>query len=147
MRTRPRFVLPLLFLVTAALARPLHASDPTTADCLSASEASLKLRGEHKLREARGQLLVCASASCPADVRNECVRRVDPVNAAIPTIIFEAKDAAGNDMSAVTITMHGHPLRQSGGESDLARRRDAHVPVRGGGDAADGEDPRHLRSR
>jgi hypothetical protein len=112
MRTRPRFVLPLLFLVTAALARPLRASDPTTADCLSASEASLKLRGEHKLREARGQLLVCASASCPADVRNECVRRVDPVNAAIPTIIFEAKDAAGNDMTAVKVTMDGQPLAE-----------------------------------
>lgn len=112
MRPRPRFVLPLLFLVTAALARPLRASDPTTADCLSASEASLKLRGEHKLREARGQLLVCASASCPADVRNECVRRVDPVNAAIPTIIFEAKDAAGNDMTAVKVTMDGQPLAE-----------------------------------
>jgi hypothetical protein len=110
MRPQPRFVFPLLFLATAALARPLHAADPTTADCLSASEASLKLRGEHKLREARGQLLVCASASCPADVRNECVRRVDPVNAAIPTIIFEAKDAAGNDMTAVKVTMDGQPL-------------------------------------
>jgi hypothetical protein len=110
MRPQPRFVFPLLFLAAAALARPLHAADPTTVDCLSASEASLKLRGEHKLREARGQLLVCASASCPADVRNECVRRVDPVNAAIPTIIFEAKDAAGNDMTAVKVTMDGQPL-------------------------------------
>ena len=79
---------------------------------MSASEASLKLRGEHKLREARSQLLVCASASCPADVRNECVRRVDPVNAAIPTIIFEAKDAAGNDMTAVKVTMDGQPLAE-----------------------------------
>src|SRR5579863_741315 len=110
MRSPPQFVVPLLFLAATPLTSLAQAADPTTADCLSASEASLKLRGEHRLREARGQLLVCAAASCPEDVRNECVRRIDPVNAAIPTIIFEAKDAAGNDMTAVRVTMDGQPI-------------------------------------
>jgi hypothetical protein len=86
------------------------AADPTTADCLSASESSLKLRGEHKLRDARNHALVCAAANCPADVRNECLRRVEQVNAAMPTIVFEAKDGAGNDLVAVRVSMDGENL-------------------------------------
>jgi len=77
--------------LTTSLAR---AADPTTADCLNASESSIKLRSDHKLRAAREQLLVCSLAACPTDVRAECARRVEIVNASIPTIVFEAKDAA-----------------------------------------------------
>jgi hypothetical protein len=90
--------------------RRAAAADPTTADCLSASESSLRLRGQHKLRNARNQLLVCAAANCPADVRTECLRRVEQVNLAIPTLVFEAKDEAGNDLSAVRVTMDGESI-------------------------------------
>jgi hypothetical protein len=88
------------------------AADPTTGDCLAASEASLKSGNEHHLRTERNQLLVCAAASCPADIRKECVRRVDEVNTAIPTIIFEAKDGSGKDLSAVKVTMDGDALAE-----------------------------------
>ena len=86
------------------------AADPTTSDCMKAADASLDLRAARKLRDARAQLLVCSSASCPGDVRTECMRRVELVNASIPTIVFEAKDAAGNDVTGVKITMDGQPL-------------------------------------
>jgi hypothetical protein len=91
-------------------ARPARAADPTTADCLSASETSLALRNQHQLRAARAQLLVCAHASCPADVRKECTRRVSDINAAMPTVVFEAKDTSGNDISAVKVSIDGQPL-------------------------------------
>lgn len=97
---------------TAFSSAPARAADPTTADCLAAAEASLKSGNEHRLRAARGQLLVCAAPSCPADILKECVRRVEEVNAAIPTIIFEAKDAVGNDLSAVKVTMDGEVLSE-----------------------------------
>lgn len=97
---------------TAAAARPVLAADPTTADCLSASESSLSLRNQHKLRDARASLLICAAPSCPADVRAECARRVSEVNAAIPTIVFEAKDLVGNDLSAVKVSIDGQPLAE-----------------------------------
>jgi len=87
-----------------------HAADPTTADCLTASEKSIALRNQHNLRAARAELLVCAAANCPTDVRNECTRRVAEVNAAMPTIVFEAKMANGNDVSAVKVTMDGQTL-------------------------------------
>jgi hypothetical protein len=91
---------------------PAHAADPTTSDCLGASESSISLRNQHKLRAALAQLLVCAAPTCPADVRGECTRRVAEVNAAIPTIVFEVKDASGNDLSAIKVSMDGQPLAE-----------------------------------
>ena len=88
------------------------AAHPTTRECLAASEASLKAGNEHKLRVERAALLICAAASCPADVRRECIRRVDEVNAAIPTIIFVAKDASGSDLGAVKVVMDGDVLAE-----------------------------------
>jgi hypothetical protein len=101
--------------VVAALVfagRTARAADPTTADCLAASESSLTLRNQHHLRDARAQLLICSAASCPGDIRAECIRRVGEVNAAIPTIVFAAKDGAGNDIGAVKVSMNGVPLAE-----------------------------------
>src|SRR5438105_11962894 len=107
MRTSLLFTAAAAALLCGATAR---ADDPTTADCLGASEASLKLGNEHKLRAERAQLLVCATATCPADIRKECLARVDEVNAQIPTVVFSAKDPSGADLSAVKVTMDGETL-------------------------------------
>ncbi|MFZ5892292.1 MAG: hypothetical protein ACOY0T_14635 [Myxococcota bacterium] len=101
-----------LLCLSVLLASSARAADPTTADCLAASDASLKAGNEHKLRAERAQLLICAAPSCPADIRKECTRRVEEVNAAIPTIVFEVKDAAGNDLSAVKVSMDGEVLAE-----------------------------------
>jgi hypothetical protein len=85
--------------------RDLHAADPTVAECLAASHASLQTEAAHKLRAERAQLLVCAADSCPKDIRKDCVSRVDEVTARIPTIIFAAKDGSGADLSDVKVTM------------------------------------------
>ncbi|HEV3190174.1 MAG TPA: hypothetical protein VGY54_06730 [Polyangiaceae bacterium] len=86
------------------------AATPTTAECLSAADSSLQLRGEHKLRAARAQVLICASPSCPAAIQTVCLGRVDQINAALPTVVFEAKDPLGNDLPNVRATMDGQPL-------------------------------------
>ena len=93
-----------------AAATPARAADPTTAECLSANEASLAARGQQKLRDARAKLLTCAAASCPRDVREECTRGINEINAALPTIVFEATDEAGADLIAVKVTMDGEVL-------------------------------------
>jgi hypothetical protein len=87
-------------------------SDPTTLDCLTANESSLTLRGRNELRAARAQLLVCSAASCPTDIRNECIRRVAEVNQAVPTIVFEAKDASGRNLLEVVVQMDGELLAE-----------------------------------
>jgi hypothetical protein len=88
-------------------AAPARAADPSVNDCLMAAEASLKLRAEHKLRLTRTQLLVCSSSSCPGEVRQECMHRIDEVNAASPTIVLAVKNRAGQDLSAVKVTVDG----------------------------------------
>ncbi len=88
------------------------AAAPTTSDCLGASEASFESGHAHELRRERTQLLVCAAPSCPADIRKECIRRVEEVNAAIPTIIFDAKDGLGADVIAVRVTMDREVLTE-----------------------------------
>jgi hypothetical protein len=107
-RRRSCSLLALVAAVFTTAASP--AAEPSKVDCLTASEAWLKLRSEGKLRDARTQLLVCAAASCPADVRDECSSHIAAVNAAIPSIVFMAKDAAGSDVAAVTVTMDGQWL-------------------------------------
>jgi hypothetical protein len=93
--------------------RSALAADPTTADCLAASEASLKAANVHHLRAERGYLLICAASSCPGDIRKECLRRVDEVNADIPTMVFSARDgSSGNELSAVKVTMDGEVLAE-----------------------------------
>jgi hypothetical protein len=108
-----RFV-SLLFRVTAGLSlfvcAPARAAEPSTTECLAASDASLKAGNEHKLRAERQQLLICASSSCPGEIRKECARRVEEVNSSIPTLVFQAKDPTGADLSDVKVTMDGDVL-------------------------------------
>jgi hypothetical protein len=86
------------------------ADEPTIADCLASNEAAIKAGNEHKLRAERAQFLLCASESCPADIRKACTGHVQAVNAEVPTIIFTAKDAAGADLTDVKVTMDGELL-------------------------------------
>jgi hypothetical protein len=92
--------------------RTALAADPTTADCLAASDAANKLAAQHKLRAQRSQLLVCAASSCPGDIRKDCSSRVETLNAEIPTVIFDAKDPSGAELSAVKVTMDGEVLTE-----------------------------------
>jgi hypothetical protein len=102
----------LLFGALLVAPRAANAAEPTTMECLAASENSLTLSSQHKLRAERAQLLICSAVSCPVEVRKECLSRVDAANAAIPALVFEAKDGAGKDLSAVKVTMDGELLAE-----------------------------------
>jgi hypothetical protein len=107
--TRAR-ALVLAAVATASLAPSAQAANPSKAECLAASEAWIKAHKANHLRDARAQLLVCAAPSCPADVREECARHVPDVARQIPSVVFAAKDGAGADLGAVTVTMDGQPF-------------------------------------
>jgi hypothetical protein len=99
--------------IYAALVVPLLASAPARADdatCVAASERALTLWKGGQLHEARKQLAACADAGCPGEVKTECAKRIDEVNAAMPTLVFAATDAAGNDLHDVRVAMDGAPL-------------------------------------
>jgi hypothetical protein len=96
------FVALPLFMASQALA-----ATPTPRQCVAANEASVKLSDEQKMRAAREQLLVCASPSCPKEVRAECTRQIDDINAHLPTVVFSVKTSLGEDVAAVRVTMDG----------------------------------------
>ncbi len=89
-----------------------RAEDPTKAGCIAANEAAQTLRDTGKLQAARAQLLICVAQSCPGVVRADCAEQLAAVDKAMPSIVFAVKDAAGNDLSAVTVTMDGNPFAE-----------------------------------
>ena len=104
---RPAAALALGVLLSSS---PALGAPPTKEACVAANEAAQDLRQAGKLREAREKLLLCISNACPGPVREDCVQRLSEVNAAMPTIVFEVKDASGNDVVAARVTVDGKPL-------------------------------------
>src|ERR1700722_13627168 len=105
-----------LVCIAAGVAAQVHspsraeAADPAVEQCVAANEQSGPLKQAGKLREAKASLLRCAAPSCPRRGRNDCIAGATQLDAAIPTIVFVAQDAAGNDVGAVRVKMDGLPL-------------------------------------
>ncbi len=85
-------------------------TNATTNKCIAANEDAIRFRAEHKFRQAREQAIVCAADTCPGAIREVCRKRVTDLDAAIPTIVFEVRDARGRDLDQVRVTMDGEPL-------------------------------------
>jgi hypothetical protein len=103
----------LAVMVTADLLMVSHdarAASPTLAECVAANEQAGPLEQAGSLRAARASLMQCVAPSCPAVVRDDCAKRETQLAAAIPSVVFEAKDGAGNDLSAVIVTVDGAVL-------------------------------------
>ena len=109
----------------------VFASGPALADltkdqCIDANGKGQELRREGSFAAARLQLRQCATPSCPAMVRDDCTRRLDELESAQPTILFDVKDATGTDLIDVRVSVDGQPLvlppeRQAGESSTRAR--------------------------
>jgi hypothetical protein len=84
--------------------------DMTKDQCIEANTEGQHLVLDGKLRAARAELESCAAAACPTIIRNDCVKRLDELNTLQPAVVFEAKDASGSDLAAVTVTMDGVSL-------------------------------------
>ena len=96
-------LLALLALEGSAMA----GGSPITAQCIAANEKSVSARSANHLKEARTRALECAASACPAEVRVECTRRANDLTTAIPSVVFETKTDAGEDVSGVTFTLDG----------------------------------------
>jgi hypothetical protein len=101
--------------IALSLAAVAYAADPTKEECIASSERGQELRSATKLSDARAQFGICVAASCPGPIREDCVQRLDEIATAMPSIIFQVKDSAGNDVPGVTIMMDGQPLAASAG--------------------------------
>ncbi len=94
-------------LIGGLYCRPVRAENetPTKLDCIAADTDGQSLRLDNKLRAARKRFDVCASASCPKIVREDCVQRIDEVEKAQPTVIFSATNGKGRPVRAVRVFM------------------------------------------
>jgi hypothetical protein len=129
-----------------------RAADSALSACIAANEASIQLRSDHKLLQARAQALKCAGDACPAVMRDVCKKRVDQVNAAIPKIVFDVKDAAGSDVAA-KVTVDGQPavslqgaaIALDPGEHTFSFQAPGQPPVERSFILREGEQDRHER--
>ena len=103
------------------------AADVTKAQCVAANTSAQDLRRDHKLADARAQLHTCGDPSCPAIVRDDCARRLDELESAQPTILFDTKDGSGHDLTAVSITVDGRPLTEKNDGTPLSIDPGQHV--------------------
>jgi hypothetical protein len=78
--------------------------------CARASEDAQQLRSEGRPKEARERLLVCARDTCPGIVRKDCTLWLAEVTAALPSVVVAAKDAQGQDVVSVKVTLDGEPF-------------------------------------
>ncbi len=103
---RAQFV-PVALLAAAVLALAPTARAQDTAACVDASNQGLTLRKSGKLLDARKVLVMCAVDACGADIKGTCTQRVTEINDALPSIILQARDGAGNDLMGVQVTVDG----------------------------------------
>jgi hypothetical protein len=82
-------------------------ADVTKDQCIEANASAQRLRLAEKLDAAHKELLTCANPACPAIVRDDCARRLDEIDRAQPSVIFDVKDASGQDMANVTVRVDG----------------------------------------
>lgn len=78
--------------------------------CVAAVEAAQTLRSEGKLKAAREKLIVCAQASCPKVVREDCATGLRDVETETPSIVVRANDGTGNDLVDVHLDAGGSRL-------------------------------------
>lgn len=91
-------------------ARPSAAGSTETDACIASSDAGQQHRDEGKLRAALSDFRACSRDACPALVRSDCLRWLSDAELRLPRIIVRAKDARGNEVFDVAITLDGDKL-------------------------------------
>jgi hypothetical protein len=124
-----------LFVVTSLLAASVAGTaraaghQPDKMECIAADTEGQSLRLSGKLLKARRRFGVCAAASCPTVVRDDCLQRIGELEAVLPTVVFTATNGYGRPLVAVRVTvdgerltdrLDGRPLRVDPGEHAFA---------------------------
>ena len=126
-----RFVLRGLLAASALSAVSSYALPGLAADekkaCVAAYEQAQLLRNESKLREAKVQLLVCARDVCPGMLRTDCVSWLSDVETNTPSVVVDAKDSVGKDISNVKVTVDGKPFATKLDGKSIAMDPGAHT--------------------
>jgi hypothetical protein len=94
--------------LVACLARATAArAADAMAECIGQNERSLELRKQGKLLDARRELAACSAAPCPDAIQQACRARMGDLNGAIPSVVLDVKDAAGQDLLDAQLSIDG----------------------------------------
>ena len=91
---------------------PRTAMADATHTCVEAAHEGQRLRDAGSLSASRPMFVQCSAPACPALVRESCERWAEEIDARLPTVVFGARDEAGNDLSQVRVAIDGKPLLQ-----------------------------------
>jgi hypothetical protein len=102
----------IAFVMIAQLLAPVvHADDPKVK-CANAYEQAQRTRKKGELRASHAHLMVCTDPVCPAVLRDECLRWIEEVQRALPTVVFAVRDPAGQDITDVRVLVDGALLAE-----------------------------------
>ena len=96
-----------LLLLALALPVPARADEDPKQACILAYTDGQRARKRAALKEAHEKLLICARDPCPQVLRPECVQWLNDVEQRLPSIVLEARDAEGRDLTQVRVTIDG----------------------------------------
>jgi len=114
--------------VLLALAADAQADDRQEKKvCAQASEEAQQLRTDGHPREARERLLVCVRDVCPQVVRKDCTLWLAEVEAALPSVVINARDGQGHDLVNVRVTLDGKPFTDKVDGKSIAVNPGIHV--------------------
>ena len=108
---RPLVLRPLLTVTTvAAFVAPVVTTTIAHADpaCIAAYEQTQSLRKDGKLSAAKAQASLCAHSDCPALLVKDCAKWLGELEASTPTVVLEARTAAGVAVTNVRVKMDGN---------------------------------------
>ena len=91
------------------------AQTPSKSECIASNEEAQDLEHAGKLREARSKLALCVAATCPGAVRKDCAERLAAIGPRVPSLLFDVKDRAGNNVTDVHVTVDGEALAHDDG--------------------------------
>jgi hypothetical protein len=129
-------------------------AESVKAQCVQANTDAQSLRRDGKLAAAREQLRFCSQSKCPGLVVADCVKRLDELDTAQPSVVFDVVDAFGAEVNDVTVSIDGKALldKLTGaavnvdlGEHELTFSAPGRPPVEQKVVFREGEKGRHLR--
>jgi hypothetical protein len=86
--------------------------DDVKRACIAAADQAQTLRMDGKLTAAREQLARCSRDECPKLLRKDCSQWMNEVVAALPSVVVGARDASGQDLVAVRVSIDGQVVAE-----------------------------------
>jgi len=77
--------------------------------CSRSFEESQRLRNNSQYIAASEEVLKCADPKCGEALFDECTKIYGELQTATPSVVFAARDGAGNELTGVSVSIDGQP--------------------------------------